>query len=196
VLAWSALRWMLIYCTSGSSSNHLHHRLHQLTCATYRNEFDCTDLQTYFEHLDTAKTLPSFATLYEKAQLLAQRHASTGSHQLAQRPHAANLNSVPLGRPWVPSAEAQPTKAEPQASTSKQSKRTNDSSAVEEEVLSELSADEDSTLLERPDITLANAILFVRNAIWWTEYCSAVAMGDTGRVYEILKVSSELMFRA
>ena len=39
------------------------------------------------------------------------------------------------------------------------------------------------------DTTLANSILFIRNAIWWREVCTAVAEGDSGRVWEILKVS-------
>jgi G:T-mismatch repair DNA endonuclease (very short patch repair protein) len=46
---------------------------------------------------------------------------------------------------------------------------------------------------ERPDVTLANGILFIRNAIWWLEVCRAVAMGDTGRVWEIMKVRRSCM---
>ncbi|KAF8187155.1 hypothetical protein BJ912DRAFT_970316 [Pholiota molesta] len=38
------------------------------------------------------------------------------------------------------------------------------------------------------DTTLANTILFMRNAIWWREVCKAIAHGDSGRVWEILKV--------
>jgi hypothetical protein len=38
------------------------------------------------------------------------------------------------------------------------------------------------------DHVLQNAILFLRDSIWWTEFCYAVAEGDTGRVFEILKV--------
>ncbi|KAF8810192.1 hypothetical protein BYT27DRAFT_7011859, partial [Phlegmacium glaucopus] len=38
------------------------------------------------------------------------------------------------------------------------------------------------------DTTLANSILFIRNAIWWREVCTAVAEGDSGRVWEIMKV--------
>lgn len=29
----------------------------------------------------------------------------------------------------------------------------------------------------------------MRNAIWWLEYDTAVKKGDTGRIWEILKVS-------
>jgi hypothetical protein len=50
--------------------------------------------------------------------------------------------------------------------------------------------EEDDRPLQAPDVTLANGILFIRNATWWLEMCRAVAMGDTGRVWEILKVST------
>ena len=30
------------------------------------------------------------------------------------------------------------------------------------------------------DTALANSILFIRNAIWWREVCTAVAEGDSG----------------
>lgn len=39
------------------------------------------------------------------------------------------------------------------------------------------------------DTTLANMTLFMRDAIWWREMCRAIAEGDTGRVWEILKVN-------
>jgi hypothetical protein len=58
-----------------------------------------------------------------------------------------------------------------------------------EDALSEYSMEEESLpSAAKPDCTLANGILFIRNAIWWLEMCRAVAMGDTGRVWEILKV--------
>jgi len=42
------------------------------------------------------------------------------------------------------------------------------------------------------DLTLANSISFIRNAIWWREMCRAVAEGDPGCVWEILKVYEKL----
>jgi hypothetical protein len=53
------------------------------------------------------------------------------------------------------------------------------------DTLSDLSGNADSP---DGDVTLANATLFIRNAIWWREMCKAVATGDTGRIWEILKV--------
>ena len=52
------------------------------------------------------------------------------------------------------------------------------------DALSDLSGNADSP---NSDVTLANATLFIRNAIWWREMCKAVATGDTGRIWEILK---------
>lgn len=43
------------------------------------------------------------------------------------------------------------------------------------------------------DWPLANSILLIRDGIWFLEYCRAVASGDTGRVWEILKVRSYLI---
>lgn len=42
------------------------------------------------------------------------------------------------------------------------------------------------------DWPLANSILLVRDGLWFLEYCRAVASGDTGRIWEILKVGSPL----
>ena len=39
------------------------------------------------------------------------------------------------------------------------------------------------------DWPLANSILMIHDGIWFLEYCRAVSSGDTGRVWEILKVS-------
>lgn len=48
-------------------------------------------------------------------------------------------------------------------------------------------AEEDNPF--KGDWTLANIILLVRDGIWYLEYCRAVSSGDTGRIWEILKVN-------
>ncbi|TCD67611.1 hypothetical protein EIP91_012176, partial [Steccherinum ochraceum] len=60
------------------------------------------------------------------------------------------------------------------------------STGPELDTLSELSFTSSST--EEPDVTLANSVLFMRNAIWWREECEAVTQGDAERIWEILKV--------
>ena len=42
------------------------------------------------------------------------------------------------------------------------------------------------------DKTLANSILLMHNGIWLLEACQAVATGDIGHVWEILKVSKDM----
>lgn len=45
--------------------------------------------------------------------------------------------------------------------------------------------------LFRGDWALANSILLIRDGLLFLEACSAVASGDTGRVWEVMKVSEE-----
>lgn len=40
---------------------------------------------------------------------------------------------------------------------------------------------------EDGDLTLANATLFMHNGIWWREVCTAIAQGDPGQVWEVMK---------
>jgi hypothetical protein len=39
------------------------------------------------------------------------------------------------------------------------------------------------------DWALANSILVMRDGVWFLEVCQTVAIGDVGRVWEIMKVS-------
>ena len=43
------------------------------------------------------------------------------------------------------------------------------------------------------DTILSNAIILIRNAIWWCEECLATAAGDTSRILEIFKVFAHFM---
>ena len=42
----------------------------------------------------------------------------------------------------------------------------------------------------RGDRLMANTVNFMRQTFWYIEFCSAVAEGDIGRVFEIIKVQS------
>ena len=42
------------------------------------------------------------------------------------------------------------------------------------------------------DKALANSILLMRDSLWLLEACQAVATGDIGHVWEILKVSYDI----
>lgn len=95
---------------------------------------------------------------------------TTQAHKRALFPHEDNPNAVPLGSPWISQEDAE--MGEP-------------ISEDEEDRLSDLSGTHDNP---GADVTLANSTLFIRNAIWWREMCKAVANGDPGRVWEILKL--------
>ncbi|KDQ59624.1 hypothetical protein JAAARDRAFT_192126, partial [Jaapia argillacea MUCL 33604] len=138
----------------------------------WENHFDCNDLVEYFEHLKNKDKLPSFTTLLIDAQTLARWHATTSAHQRARYPKADHVDNVPLGQPWTPNEPD--TVLEDGA----------DSDTDDDMSAWGVGSDDG----KEADITLANSTLLIRNGVWWWEMCRAVAVGDTGRVWEILKV--------
>ncbi|KAG6907428.1 hypothetical protein DXG01_008893 [Tephrocybe rancida] len=135
----------------------------------WERHFHTEDLAAYFEVKKAAGTLPSFNNLLATARMLVQQYATTSAFKRAQGPPSDDINAVPQGSPW-PSSPTQ------------------EAEALDDETdrLSDLSGAEECA--EEGDVTLANSILFVHNAIWWREMCRAVARGDTGRIWEILKI--------
>jgi hypothetical protein len=90
-----------------------------------------------------------------------------------------------MGSPWIPPViETNSESVKKSSGSAKGSTVPTDDDALSD--LSELS--EENIGAELPDIGLANAIVFIRDAIWWIEACRAVAVGDAGRVLEIFKV--------
>ncbi|RDB15452.1 hypothetical protein Hypma_004158 [Hypsizygus marmoreus] len=147
---------------------------HLLNC--WELHFRMNDLATFFED---PRNVPTFDVLVNTARMLARRHATTRAHQWALSPDQSSGNQPPSGSTWVP----KPTK--------KSHESTED--VVMEDETQSVASDELSDL-ERPlisdvkDTTLANAALFMRDAIWWREVRNAVAEGDPGRIWEIFKV--------
>ncbi|KAJ3515928.1 hypothetical protein NLJ89_g1460 [Agrocybe chaxingu] len=88
----------------------------------------------------------------------------------ARYPHGGNPQKAPQGRPWVPTV-TQPVNPPPTTTT--------DNDEIEPLPI--------PAGVNTGDITLANSVLFIRNAIWWREVCRAIAEGDTGRVWEVMK---------
>lgn len=151
-----------------------------------RISYRSTDLEGFFTRLAKEENLPSFEDLLSEAQVLAGRHATTRAFSQAHDPAtgARTADSVPYGSPknyGTPTDDVHPV-------VSPQDVHEDDAM---EDCLSDLTVEEKEERTDnlRPDVTLANATLFIRNAIWWREECQAVAEGDTGRVWEILKVS-------
>lgn len=121
------------------------------------------------------KDLPTLSFLEEKARTLARRHTTTKAWDRVMHPIHGHETSIPHGTEW-------PTEPIP----------TNDNGGNDEQSdeVSEYSTEERT---ETQDTTLANSILFLRNAIWWFEFDAAIRKGDTGRMYEIMKVSTSIV---
>ncbi|KAG6835289.1 hypothetical protein H0H93_003080 [Arthromyces matolae] len=137
------------------------------------------NLQQYFDAQKEANTLSSFEALLASARVLVRRYGTTTAFQRAHNPEVGDPYAVPEGTPWT-----RPPVVDGQAATQPPYRSPLENDNIDQ--LSDLSDPEESAL--DGDITLANSILFIRNAIWWREMCRAVARGDTGRIWEILKI--------
>ncbi|KDR64811.1 hypothetical protein GALMADRAFT_1353873, partial [Galerina marginata CBS 339.88] len=116
------------------------------------------------EHINQLPELPTFEQLVRIATTLSRRHATTGAFLSAKNPSGNNSNLPPTGSPW----------------TRREDLPGNLNDAEMEELADE-TIDDDLLPLPLPeprndaDKTLANSALFMRNAIWWREVCSAIA---------------------
>jgi hypothetical protein len=162
---------MLEVCTEFS---HLFDVLTNLTRVFYD---DTADLQTYFANLKNANKLPSLNELLEQADTIIDRYASTtayeralsGSESLSPHPRFA----VSVGTPWDPKAAGNSPLME------------NDDSALPTDATKPLHKESEGFDGDR---VLANGILFRMDFSLWIEFTYAISEGDTGRMYEILKV--------
>ena len=127
------------------------------------------------EHFSGQSELPSFEELLAIAKVLTQRHGTTQAYNSVLNANAQPENRPPRGSEWIRQSQSEDI-------TIHDVGENQDEDELELPLPPEQSKDE-------MDTTLANSILFIRNAIWWREVCTAVAEGDSGRVWEILKVS-------
>ncbi len=127
--------------------------------------FGCDDIHEYFNRLKIDDKLPTFSELKEIAQTLNRRYGSLQGYYAALRSNAFSedpIMQVPDGSPWKPqSAES--------ALASAPSKNPAD--------------------MYRGDQCLAHSMMFIHDTIISREMTMAVAEGDSGRVYEMMKVS-------
>ncbi|KAF6745112.1 hypothetical protein DFP72DRAFT_824802 [Ephemerocybe angulata] len=161
----------------------------------WEQQFNTTDLVKYFEDLDKTNAMPTFDNLVTHAEKLSKRHATTKA--FTQAGTVRGEGEVPAGREWVPPPKT-PSPPGTDISMGSNGESTSEESSSSESQTPGLTYDdlfpephpfsvpEPSTM--KPDTTLANSTLFMRDAIWWREVCLAVAEGDTGRVLEMLKV--------
>lgn len=155
---------------------------HILNC--WENHFNTEDLTSLFKK---PEDLPTFDSLVKAAYLLARRHATTQAHERALRPTEDNLNPPPVGSAWMRgrTEDNDVEMMEDKSEAGDQKEKNTHGDDLENELPP---LDLPFMTQEDADITLANTTLFMRNAIWWREMCTAVAAGDTGRVWEILKI--------
>lgn len=161
------LLWECVLHLSQTSST-----LSLIMRATGRDILETSDLVQFFADKSKANDLPSLSSLEEKARKLAARHTTTKAWERVMHPVPGYETSIPRGSEWT---------SEPGSTDSNKNAGSDD----ESDEVSEYSMEERT---ETHDTTLANAILFLRNTIWWREFDAAVRKGDTGRMYEIMKV--------
>jgi len=139
----------------------------------------------YFEELEKENKIPDVTELEALAFKLYQNYSTTRAIYRALNTTAGQMNEwsmfIPRGSPWNP-----PPIDKTSAGNTGSTKFTRKQSAQSKRVNNNPSTNTAS--LFKGDRTLAKSITVMRDFIWQRELAYAVAEGDVGRVYEILKV--------
>ncbi|THH16899.1 hypothetical protein EUX98_g9229 [Antrodiella citrinella] len=187
---------------------------HMLHC--WETHLNTSDLGPHFASLLVTNTLPTLTELRTIAEVLYMRYSTTTAYNLALQdqaqfkdhpcvaPKAPNLNHPAATRavsPPSPSSEPMDIEPDRVPAESKLDLMDVDTGPGPERVeaipnpavLPEATATSASTSESTPssfkgDWPLANSIILMRDGIWFLEVCRAVALGDVGRVWEVLKV--------
>ncbi|TEB26688.1 hypothetical protein FA13DRAFT_1691951 [Coprinellus micaceus] len=131
----------------------------------YPNHFACADIFEYFKQKKAEKKLPGIEEVEATARDLHRAFSSTRAvYEALEHSRIASdwTAAVPEGSPW-PSSPATPTggsKSETHA---------------------------DGQMDAKGDRVLSNSITFMRDALLSRELSYAIAEGDVGRVYEVVK---------
>ncbi|KAG6893874.1 hypothetical protein C0992_008316 [Termitomyces sp. T32_za158] len=133
--------------------------------------FETSDLQELFTIQKEMDALPTFKELFIDAGVLAHCHATTKAFRAAHKPNENNPDKVPRGSPWI-------------------DRQTGENKMDFDDPMEGLPDIFIETNLQSPDadITLANATLFMRNAIWWREMCHAIIKGDSQRQKAFMRI--------
>ncbi|KIJ99754.1 hypothetical protein K443DRAFT_123087 [Laccaria amethystina LaAM-08-1] len=162
----------------GSHSVNLALDAHILVCWEVYLKTD--NLIKHFETLSLQKQLPSFEDLETVAEVLSRHHATTQAYSCACFPSETQTSFIPEGSPWTGTSSMDVVMGEISTSESVNVSTTEDVSTTNKLLIPPESND--------GDLTLANSTLFIRDGIWWREVCIAVAEGDPGRVWEVMKL--------
>ncbi|RDB30543.1 hypothetical protein Hypma_007322 [Hypsizygus marmoreus] len=158
----------------------------------WRNHFECSNLFKYFENCATANKLPTFEELEAIALTLYRTFSTTRAHYRALDNKGGTsewAKNVPLGSLWTPPPKDETSlfgprpASQPKPRTSKGKGNTHTAPKNDTK---------GNDAKEKPpfvgDRVLANSIAFMRDAIISREMSYAIAEGDVGRVYEVMKV--------
>ncbi|KAJ3833532.1 hypothetical protein F5878DRAFT_632614 [Lentinula raphanica] len=165
----------------------------------WRLAFGTTDILQYFRDLNTTNELPAIEVLESMAKNLFRIYSTTQAyyhalHNAGSSKETLWTKSVPVGTPWIgiaddPSMEdlgLSNTKAKQRAATQKAPKS---DAKQKKPTRKEKEANEEKEKIRRTgDQVLANSIAFMRDTVLSRECANAVASGDVGRVWEVLKV--------
>ncbi|THH07257.1 hypothetical protein EW146_g9376 [Bondarzewia mesenterica] len=135
-----------------------------------RQHVGTQDLIAHYARLAEIDALPSLQILLQDADLLSRHYCGSKSFIRALRPSRnAHLDDIPEGPAWT---AGQPTTIP---------SPTNDSAKpFYGETVPPKQFD--------GDWLLANCMMLMRNGIWFLEYCKAIALGDIGRTWEVIKL--------
>lgn len=143
------------------------------------NHFKCTDsIFSHFTHLEEQNLMPDIEDLLKAAGKLHRAFSSTHAIYLALDDTTLDSDwseTVPLGSTWTP---------HPIIPSSVPN-------IVVNPAISKKPRKKEKPVTRHPngDRVLANSITFMRDALMSREISYAIAEGDVGRVYEILKVN-------
>ncbi|KAJ7933175.1 hypothetical protein B0H13DRAFT_1856462 [Mycena leptocephala] len=172
-----------------------------------------TDLLSHFDELAAHGALPTLDDLLEQASILRERYACQSAYEQSldqsEQENAAPRRKFPQGSAWTvpcapePTPESAPESApEPDADDDMPDLQDipedpadgqQDEAPADVAPAAEPKQDEGGPKVHEEipgfdgDRVLSNAILFLMEYGWWIELNYAIAEGDVGRVFEILK---------
>ncbi|KAH7921726.1 hypothetical protein BV22DRAFT_1132056 [Leucogyrophana mollusca] len=167
-----------------------HNGAHLVNLALNAHLLNCwDDLREYFQQLATEGKLPPFQTLLDSAGALGRCHATTQVYKRACNlgRSAHHPDQVPVGAPWTPGNDGDARSEINMEVDGNVPSQVQDVPNDDEERLSDMSTGPKQPEMEE-DMTFANSRLFIRSAVRWRESCRAIAIGDTGQVWEMLKL--------
>ena len=145
----------------------------------YRTYFGCENLFEHFSEKAAAQALPTIEELHIIAQQLHYAYSSTNGiyhalHDTSIETGSTWAQTVRLGSAWT--APSNFTSSQPHC-PAPQTKKKIDSDVPDRKGRH-----------VKGDRVLANSITFMRDAMFSREMSYAIAEGDAGRVYEVMKV--------